>query len=324
MSRRRDMQGEGSHTMTSQRARHSFPWRFAVAATLLAGLFLSRAAVAQQVFPSPDAAADALVKAAAAREPGFVEAIFGPGSKDILSSGDADEDQRRLEAFVDAARDGVKLESPTPDKRVLVLGSAGWPFPVPLVKQSAGWVFDVQAGREELINRTIGFNELSAIEACKAYVEAQREYFRDTHDGDGVPQYAQRIVSRPGRHDGLYWPPETQSDRSPLDGRINGDLASRAAKASQQPEPYRGYYFRILKAQGKSAPGGAYDYVINGRMIVGFALVAFPAEWGKTGVMTFICNQQGRVYQKNLGPGTLEEGRAMTRYNPDSTWTLAE
>jgi hypothetical protein len=315
-------------TMTSPRALHRPAHRLslslALAAALVAGIALPRGASAQQVFASPDAAADALVKAASARNPGFVETIFGPGARDILSSGDSEEDERRLSAFVDAARDGTKLESPAPDKRVLVLGQAGWPFPVPLVKQGGGWAFDIQAGREELINRTIGFNEFSAILACKAYVEAQREYFREDRDGDGLQQYAQRIVSRPGRHDGLYWPPASQSDRSPLDDRISGDVASRAANASRAPEPYRGYYFKVLKSQGKAAPGGAYDYVANGRMLFGFALVAFPAEWGRTGVMTFVCNQQGRVYQKNLGPDTVEEGRAMVRYNPDPSWKPAE
>jgi hypothetical protein len=278
----------------------------------------------QQAFPSPEAAADAVVKAASAGEPGSLAAIFGPGSTDLLSSGDPEEDKRRRDAFVAAAKDGVAIESPASDRRVLALGTAGWPFPVPLVKRGDQWVFDVEAGREELVNRTIGFNELSAIEACKAYVEAQREYYRLNPDGDEIPDYAQRILSRPGRHDGLYWPPESQADRSPLDGRISGDLAARAARLRNGPEPYRGYYFRILKAQGSSAPGGAYSYLVKGRMIVGFALVAYPAEWGRTGVMTFICNQQGRIYQKNLGPRTLDAARAMARYDPDRSWTAVE
>jgi hypothetical protein len=179
-------------TMTSPRAHqrrsHRLALRLAFAAALVAGPALPRGASAQQVFATPDATADALVSAASADNPGFVETLFGPGAKDILSSGDAEEDQRRLSAFVDTARDGVKLESPSPDKRVLALGKTGWPFPVPLVKQAAGWDFDVQAGREELVNRTIGFNEFSAIVACNAYVNAQREYFREDRDGDGVQQ----------------------------------------------------------------------------------------------------------------------------------------
>ncbi len=289
-------------------------------AGLMAGL---APASAQEVFASPEAAANALVQAASAAEPGFVDRIFGPGAKDLLGSGDEAEDKRRLKAFVDAANDSRKLESPSADKRVLVLGSAGWPFPVPIVKTAKGWVYDVEAGREELVNRTIGFNELSAIGACRAYVDAQREFFRQDRDGDDVQEYAQRIISRPGRHDGLYWPADNPADRSPLEGQISADLASRVA-AGGKPEPFRGYYFRVLKEQGKAAPGGAYSYVINGRMIAGFALVAYPAEWGRTGVMTFICNQQGKVFQKNLGPDTAKVAAAMTRYNPDAGWTPAE
>ncbi|MFO1150711.1 MAG: DUF2950 domain-containing protein [Alsobacter sp.] len=291
---------------------------------LLGSLALPGQADAQQVFATPEAAAEAVVKAARGADAGALATIFGPGSKELLSSGDAEEDQRRREAFVTAAQEGVAFESPAPDRRTLVLGAAAWPFPVPLVKRGEGWTFDAEAGREELINRTIGFNELSAIAACKAYVEAQREYYRQNPDGDEIQEYAQRILSRPGHHDGLYWPPESQADRSPLDGRIEGDLSARAARAGQGPEPYRGYHFRILKAQGEAAPGGAYSYLVKGRMLIGFALVAYPAEWGRTGVMTFICNQQDRVFQKNLGPRTADIARAMTRYDPDRSWSVAE
>lgn len=306
------------------RSIHAFVTRLPSALFAAAGLLATLApARAQEVFASPEAAATALVQAAAGTEPGFVDRIFGPGARDLLASGDEAEDRRRLKAFVDAAAEGRKLESPTADRRVLVLGANGWPFPVPIVKRDKGWVFDVDAGRDELLNRTIGFNETSAIGACRAYVEAQREFFRQDRDGDDVQEYAQRIISRPGRHDGLYWPAENPADRSPLEGLISTKLANRVA-AGGKPEPYRGYRFKILKAQGKAAPGGAYNYVINGRMIAGFALVAYPDDWGRSGIMTFICNQQGKVFEKNLGPDTAAVAGAMTRYDPGAGWTPAD
>jgi hypothetical protein len=302
--------------------------RRAALPSLAAGVGLALAALlacggvasAQQTYPTPEAAADGLIEAAKTATPGFVEKVFGPGSRDLLSTGDSDEDKKRLKSFNDAAAEKHAVVEKDASTRVLEIGSNAFAFPVPIVKKGDAWVFDVQAGRAELLNRTIGFNELSAIEACHAYVEAQKEYFRLDRDNDDVQSYAQKILSSPGRHDGLYWEPETQADRSPLDSMITGAILDRARKA----EPYRGYYYRILKAQGPFAPGGAYRYVINGRMIAGFALVAFPAEWGKTGVMSFICNQQGRVYQKNLGPRTTSIAERMLRYDPDKTWTITE
>ena len=289
------------------------------AATLAVQMTISTSA-AQQVFGSPEEASKALIDAAAQPQPGALERLFGPGARDLLSTGDAAEDQRRLEAFRQAAAESVDLQPAGDTTRVVVVGRQAWPFPVPIVKQAGGWAFDVSAGREELIDRTVGFNEFSAVEVCHAYVAAQKEYFRLDRDQDEVAEYAQRIVSSPGTRDGLYWEPTGQGDVSPLDDRLA--QASAGVKAGR--EPYRGYFFRVLKAQGPAAPGGAYSYVINGHMIAGFGLVAYPAEWGRTGVMTFICNQQGKVYEQDLGPDTAARASAMTAYDPGQGWQSVE
>jgi hypothetical protein len=288
-----------------------------------AGLALAAgAASAQQTFPTPEAAASALVEAARAGEKGFVERIFGPGSRAVISSGDADEDKRRLSEFNEAAAAAMTLSAPDATTRVMNVGKNPFAFPVPIVKKGDAWAFDVVSGKQEILNRAIGFNEASAIEACRTYVAAQREYFRLDRDEDEVQEYAQRIVSSPGKHDGLYWDAASQADRSPLDGRLADSVLS--AVRSGKRAPYHGYFFRILKAQGPAAPGGAFSYVINGRMIAGFGLVAWPAEWGRTGVMTFICNQQGKVYQADLGARTSRIVGKMTRYDPDATWTRVD
>jgi len=290
---------------------------FATTLPLLAALPVA----AQQKFPTPEAASKALVDAAKAGEPGFVERIFGPQAKDLLSSGVPEDDKDKLARFNEAAAASVTLVPKGDTTRILRLGKRGFDFPFPIVKQGDAWVFDVEAGREEILNRTIGENELHAIEACRTYVEAQREYFRADRDDDKVPEYAQRILSSPGKRDGLYWPSSGQGDVSPLDGRIAQSVLDRQTEGGQ---PYFGYNFRILKAQGPAAPGGAYSYVINGNMIAGFALFAWPAEWGKTGVMSFICNQSGAIFEKNLGERTAAQARKIQAYDPDSTWTTVE
>ncbi|MCP8941125.1 DUF2950 domain-containing protein [Alsobacter sp. SYSU M60028] len=294
----------------------------AFAALAALGFAACSPAGAQERFPTPEAAAQALIEAAKAKTPGFVDRIFGPGAAKVLADRDPDENARNLAAFNAAAAESNTLAAKSDTARTLRLGARGYDFPVPIVKRGDAWVFDLAAGREEIENRRIGLNELSAIESCRAYVQAQREYYRMDPDGDEVQSYAMRIVSSPGRRDGLYWPPATQNDLSPLDDRYNEAMRARGGQSG--PAPYQGYYFRILKGQARSAPGGAYDYVINGRMIAGFALVAYPAQWGKTGVMTFICNQQGRVYQRNLGPNTAKIGAVMRLYDPDKGWTLVE
>jgi hypothetical protein len=211
---------------------------------------------------------------------------------------------------------------------ILEVGDDLWPFPIPIVKTNGGWYFDTAVGKEELLNRRIGTNELATIPVMRAYVDAQREYASEDRDGSEILKYAQRLVSSPGKHDGLYWPLEPGGEESPL-----GPLVAYAQEEGYNPEiraeeevergPYHGYHFKILTRQGKHARGGQYNYVINGNMIAGFALVAWPAEYGDSGIMTFIVNQQGRVYQKDLGPNTAKLARNMTEYDPDPTWRLS-
>jgi hypothetical protein len=276
-------------------------------------------AVAQERYASPEAASKALVDAARAAEPGFVDRIFGQGARDLFSSGDPDEDKARLGRFNEAAAEGVTLVPRGDDVRILQIGRRAFAFPIPVARKGDAWVFDIAAGRDEILNRRIGENELHAIEACEAYVAAQREYVRTDHDGDGVFEYAQRIISSPGQRDGLYWSRSSQSDVSPLEGRItDAMLENRADRV------YHGYRFRILRGQGNSAPGGAHSYVINGNMIAGFALLAWPAQWGRTGVMSFICNQSGVVLQKNLGPRTGKVVNEIRRFDPDRSWVRVE
>jgi hypothetical protein len=278
---------------------------------------MTSAASAQQSFKTPEEAVEALATAAKAHDRKGVLAVLGADAADIVSSGDdvadrADRD-RVIEAY-DAKRQ-VVMEGA--DKAVLVLGNQDWPFPIPLVRKDGSWRFDTAAGREEILFRRIGRNELAAIQTILAFVDAQQEYAEKGIGGSGV--YAQRIVSRPGTKDGLYWPAQSGEDESPL-----GDLAASAAaegyRAGQQRIPYHGYYYKVLTRQGPNAPGGALDYVVRGKMIGGFALVAYPAEYKSSGVMTFLVSHQGKVYEKDLGPGTRAVAESMTAFNPDSTW----
>ena len=220
--------------------------------------------------------------------------------------------------------DGANLRR---QKAILLIGTEKWPFPIQIVKKGDTWLFDTEAGREEILNRRIGRNELLAIKACRAYVEAQQEYYNMPEpDGDQIPKYAQHMISSPGRRDGLYWPTaagEKESPLGPLVAKAKEEGYMQKRKAGEKgPRPFHGYYFRILKRQGPSAAGGKFDYIINGNMVAGHAMVAYPARWGVSGVMTFIVNQRGRVYQKNLGPKTAEIARKMKEYNPDQTWKL--
>jgi Protein of unknown function (DUF2950) len=278
---------------------------------------MTSAASAQQSFKTPEEAVEALAGAAKAHDRKGVLAVLGADAADIVSSGDdvadrADRD-RVIEAY-DAKRQ-VVMEGA--DKAVLVLGNQDWPFPIPLVRKDGSWRFDTAAGREEILFRRIGRNELAAIQTILAFVDAQQEYAEKGIGGNGV--YAQRIVSRPGTKDGLYWPAQSGEDESPL-----GDLAASAAaegyRAGQQRIPYHGYYYKVLTRQGPNAPGGALDYVVRGKMIGGFALVAYPAQYGNSGVMTFLVNHQGTIYEKDLGEQTAGIAAGMTAFNPDNTW----
>ena len=289
------------------------------AAILIATAFPARA---QEAYPTPEAAVKDLVDSAKAKMLGFGDRILGKDGAALLRSGDAAEDAENLKEFNEAAAASTAIDDGPNGTKLLRVGKRGWTLPLPLVKTDSGWRFDVAKGKEEMTNRRVGYNELSAIEACKAYIAAQEEYFRLDPDNNSLREYARRFVSTPGTHDGLYWPPENQADISPLDGFVqDADLASRTG---EKPEPYDGYYFRILTAQGPAAPGGAFPYLINGHMIAGHAMVAWPEKYGDTGVETFICGENGVVYQKDLGPNTTALGASMAQYNPDASWKVVE
>jgi hypothetical protein len=275
----------------------------------------------QKAFASPEEAAKELAAAAKTGEVKAMLAVLGAGAKAIVSSGDAVADRAGYERFAKAYDEANKVEMSGDAKAVLSVGKDAWPFPIPLVKSDAGWRFDAAQGREEILNRRIGRNELSVIQVAQAYVDAQREYYLRNPDQDKLLHYAQKVVSSKGKRDGLYFPTKAGEPPSPL-----GDLIARTQaegyKAGEggKPVPYHGYYYRILKGQGPDAKGGAYDYVAKGKMIGGFALVAYPASYGNSGITTFIVNHDGVVYQKDLGPKTASLAAKITKFNPDKTW----
>jgi hypothetical protein len=312
-------------------ARRSFPWRRASAViaaaslavvVLIAPIFAQE--VKQKVFGSPEEALKALAETAHAGDKKGMIAILGPLGEDIISSGDEVADRNALEQFVKNYEERADFVKERADRVSVIVGNDNWPFPIPIVKKDEGWLFDTKAGREEVLNRRLGRNELNAIQVCLAYVEAQREYAITDRERDGIIQYARKIWSDPGRRNGLYWEAAEGEVPSPFGPQIAETARKGYTKKGDKPVPYYGYYFKILKAQGPNAPGGAYSYVINGRMVAGFALLAWPAQYGVSGVMTFLVNQNGTVYQKNLGPKTEDVAKVMTRYNPDRTWRRAQ
>ena len=277
---------------------------------------------AQRHFDTPEDALKALTLATKSGDRAAVDAIFGPDVKDLLS-GDPKQDAIEFASFAKSLGQFAQWVQKADGRCVLDIGDQNWPMPVPLIRKGGSWYFDTAAGKEEVLNRRIGEDELNAIGVCRAYVQAQREYASEDRDGSGTFKYAQRIKSTAGSTDGLYWPVTGGDDPSPF-----GPLVAEAhaegyggKTAEGAPQPYKGYRFRILKAQGSSAPGGAYNYVINGNMVAGFALVAFPAHWGESGVMTFIVNQWGKVYECNLGPLSADAAGAMEEFDPNSDWT---
>jgi hypothetical protein len=279
--------------------------------------------VKQSMFATPEEAVKALVEAWKSNDAKAVEAIFGPGSRDILLSGDPVADKAVVEKFLSFYGEKHRLEV-TEVKANLNIGNDDWPFSVPLAKKDGLWYFDTKAGREEMLARRIGQNELSAIQVCLAFVDAQREYTLKDRDGDGLLEYAQKFGSDKGKRNGLYWKVAEGEEQSPL-----GPLAAAAqkqgySKKKQQPEPFHGYYYRVLTGQGKNAPGGAYDYMVKGNMIGGFAFVAYPSKYANSGVMTFIVNHDGVVYEKDLGRNTERTAQAMKLFDPDSTWKKAQ
>ena len=297
---------------------------FVVALALLASIPGRAADEMGEAFSTPQAAVSALTLALNSRDSSQLHQIFGPGAEE-LQNPDRVQATNEMEAFATALNATNQLVRDSGTKYELNVGPEAWPFPVPIVQKGGQWFFDTEAGKEELLNRRIGRNELDVLKAMRAYVDAQREYASQDRDGDEVLEYAQRIASTPGKKDGLYWPVELDGSESPLgplvaeaqgEGyktKVNGQQTSRV--------PFHGYYFKILTQQGKHAPGGKYNYIINGNMIGGFAMVAWPADYGNTGVMTFIVNQQGRVYQRDLGEKTPQIASAMTEFDPGPGWS---
>lgn len=273
-----------------------------------------------QTFETPEDAVHALNDAVAAGSVDRVVAIFGSDGRELVDQSDPATARRNQQVYSAAVKEGWRLVDAGPRKE-LVIGNEHWPFPVPLVRDAGHWRFDTAAGKEEVLARRIGRNELMAIQACAVYVAAQRRYAREPHDGRPAGRYAGTFKSSPGRHDGLYWPPERDRPRSPLGDLLSGAAEAHAASSARAPAPFFGYYFRILTAQGNAAPGGAKDYMVHGELSDGFALVAWPAFHDRTGIMTFIVNQSGIVHEKDLGPTTDTVARAMTNYNPDDSWS---
>jgi hypothetical protein len=277
------------------------------------------AAANQKGFDTPQQAADALVAAAEGFDVAALKEILGPGSDDLISLDDPVQDKNRASTFATKTREktSVNPDPKNPNRATLVIGNDEWPLPIPLVKRKGKWSFDTKAGRDEILLRRIGTNELDAIEICRGFVEAEHEYAEEKHDGSMVNQYAQKIISTPGKQDGLAW-------QNP-DGSWAGPVGEGVAKVLEQgysdkSQPYHGYYFKVLKGQGPAAPLGQMDFVVGGAMIGGFALAAAPAQYRVTGVQTFIVSHSGIVYQKDSGPDTLKTFKSMERFNPDKTW----
>jgi hypothetical protein len=281
-------------------------------------------AASYHTFATPEDAVQALIKAASAEKVDGILDIFGPEGKELIDTSDPASARRAREVFTAAAAEGWRLVDREGTSKTLVVGNEEWPFPVPLIREASGWRFDTPAGREEVVARRIGRNELSVIDTCETYVLAQHLYARDAHDGKPSGVYAAVLRSDPGRENGLYWPSTRGGRRSPLGDRLAGaDLQRIVSEDRSKLVPFHGYYFRILTAQGASAPGGAKDYMTNGEMTGGFALIAWPAQYDFTGVMTFVVGLDGTVRQKDLGPDTHATARAVSVYDPDASWTPA-
>ena len=308
------------------------PFRVALAARLfLLAIVIPLAAChkseepATRSFAAPDDAANALLVAARSGDQTQLAAIFGPGSKELISSGDAVQDKNAGDAFVKRYEVMHRWRNLGDGAQILLVGADNFPFPIPLKKNAAGqWFFDTASGRDEVLNRRIGRNELAMIEVCEAAADAQAEYFSQLHDGATKKQYAQKFLSDPGKQNGLYWASPEGQPQSPLGPLVAFATAEGYSAKPDAHTPFHGYYFHMLRGQGNNAPGGAKDYVRDGKMIDGFALVAYPAEYGNSGVMTFMINQDGVLLQKDLGKSTQETAIAMTQFNPDAGWKPVE
>jgi hypothetical protein len=297
---------------------HSQLWKnLSFAAALVAAAATLLPAAGERTFSSPQEAAQALIDAADKNDTEALLKLFGPEGKTIVVSGDAAEDKDGRAEFARLAHQSMHIDQPYAGRAIIEIGPDKWPFPVPLVLTGGKWIFDSGAGKIEVLARRVGRNEINAIDVCRGYVEAQMEYAARDRDADGILEYAQKILSAPGKKDGLYWEGESET----LVPKSFADAAAvMLAAEGKKPQPYHGYFFHILKAQGPAAEGGAMDYVVKGEMIGGFALVAWPAEYGVSGVNTLIVNQSGMVYEKDLGASTAALARQMTRFNPDKGW----
>ena len=278
----------------------------------------------QQTFDKPQAAADSLFRACKENDTAALVRMFGPKYAKLAESIDPAEEKEHRRALWEQSQEFTNIMEKSPDRVEIVIGKELWSFPIPLVKQDSGWVFATDQGLQEILARRVGLNEVSAIEVCWTYLDAQTEYAAEDRNGDEVKEYAQRFASTPGTHDGLYWAvaPDSSEPLSPMGEWLA--IAESGGTESNPDEAYMGYHFKILKRQGSNPPCGKYDYVINGHMIAGFALVAWPAEYRASGVKTFVISHEGRLFEKDLGPDTAKVAAAMTEYNPDGTWTPVE
>jgi Protein of unknown function (DUF2950) len=277
----------------------------------------------QETFQSPAQAVQAMYEAAKSNDTNALIRIFGPQSKDLLSSGDASADAQDRQRVVRKYEEMHRLVTDEDKSVKLYIGAENWPFPIPLVEKNGVWSFDTAAGKNEVLYRRIGRNEFATIDVLGALVQAQKEYYSVPRDGATLKQYAQKFFSDSGRQNGLYWKTAEGEPLSPI-GPLIAEASKTYTKAKQGPAPFHGYYYRMLKAQGKDAPGGAMSYMSNGKMIRGFAIAAYPATYRNSGVMTFIVGADGMIYEKDLGPQTASTARSMTLFNPDRTWNLVE
>jgi hypothetical protein len=305
---------------------HRTASRLLPALLCLAGLLASGCSSTggPEVFASPEDAVQELVRAASAADTERLLQVSGPEGQDLLVSGDEVADQQAYKRFLTRYDEKHSLEADGDDRRILVIGTEDWPFPVPIVREADGWVFDAAAGREEVLNRRIGGNELDAIQVCQAIADAQRDFALWDANGNGTPDYAQQFMSDPGERNGLYWATAEGEPQSPLGELVVAAAAEGYERKEEGPTPYHGYVYRILKAQGPAARGGALDYVVNGKMILGFGVVACPAEYGNSGIMTFIISAAGVVYQQDFGEDTARICADMKAYDPGPGWERAE
>ena len=287
---------------------------------MLSGALLAAAADAPKTFGTPEEARDALLQAVAGGVDA-VKALLGPEVTDVVKTGDPVEDQKRIDDFKRRAMVKTQLQADEgdPNRMVLLVGEDAWPLAIPLRRKDGRWYWDLQEGKQEIRYRTIGANELDAIQVCQGYVAAQLQYAATDWDGDRIHQYARKIISTPGKKDGLYW----EGEDSPVSGAFAKAFAEGYTNLASKAQPFHGYYFKILTSQGAAANGGFRDYIVHDRMIGGFALLAWPAEYGASGIKSFMVNQEGVVYEKDLGHQTMAIAKATSRFNPDSTWEIS-